>query len=68
MKSSTSPERRVLLLSRVFIWGQIVGFLWYTISVVAASLTEGRGIPYMEPSHYEEVPQNIVLKMKSDRI
>ncbi|OGK33979.1 translation elongation factor G [Candidatus Roizmanbacteria bacterium RIFCSPLOWO2_12_FULL_37_7b] len=32
------------------------------------SLTEGRGIPYMEPSHYEEVPQNIVLKMKSDRI
>lgn len=28
------------------------------------SLTEGRGIPYMEPSHYEEVPQNIVKAMQ----
>lgn len=27
------------------------------------SLTEGRGISYMEPSHYEEVPQNIVQVM-----
>jgi len=27
------------------------------------SLTEGRGIPYMEPSHYEEVPQNVVRSM-----
>ena len=27
------------------------------------SLTEGRGIPYMEPSHYEEVPQNVVKGM-----
>ncbi len=24
------------------------------------SLTEGRGVFYMEPSHYEEVPQNVV--------
>lgn len=23
------------------------------------SLTQGRAIPYMEPSHYEEVPQQI---------
>lgn len=28
------------------------------------SLTEGRGIPYMEPSHYEEVPQNVVKAMQ----
>ncbi len=28
------------------------------------SLTEGRGIPYMEPSHYEEVPQNVVRAMQ----
>jgi elongation factor G len=27
------------------------------------SLTEGRGIFYMEPSHYEEVPQNIIQSM-----
>ncbi len=30
---------------------------------ILRSLTEGRGIPYMEPSHYEEVPQNIVKEM-----
>ena len=31
------------------------------------SLTEGRGIPYVGPSHYEEVPGNIIEKMKSER-
>ncbi len=29
------------------------------------SLTEGRGVFYMEPSHYEEVPQNIVQDMQN---
>lgn len=29
------------------------------------SLTEGRGVFYMEPSHYEEVPQNIVQAMQN---
>ncbi len=28
------------------------------------SMTEGRGTTYMEPSHYEEVPQNIVASMQ----
>lgn len=32
------------------------------------SLTQGRGFFYMEPSHYEEVPQNIVQKMVADRV
>src|SRR3989344_6528817 len=32
------------------------------------SLTEGRGIPYMEPSHYEEVPRGLVQKMIADRV
>lgn len=32
------------------------------------SLTQGRGVFYMEPSHYEEVPKNIVEKMKSERM
>lgn len=27
------------------------------------SLTEGRGISYMEPSHYEEVPQNVLKNL-----
>lgn len=32
------------------------------------SLTQGRGIPYMEPAHYEEVPQSVVQKLQSERI
>jgi elongation factor G len=31
------------------------------------SLTEGRGIPYMEPSHYEEVPSNIVAALQNTK-
>ena len=27
---------------------------------ILRSLTEGRGVSYMEPSHYEEVPKNII--------
>jgi elongation factor G len=29
------------------------------------SMSQGRAIPYVEPSHYEEVPQNIVQQMLS---
>jgi len=32
-------------------------------ATILRSLTEGRGIFYMEPSHYEEVPRNIVKEM-----
>ncbi|MCL4363972.1 elongation factor G [Patescibacteria group bacterium] len=32
-------------------------------ATILRSLTEGRGIFYMEPSHYEEVPQNLVKAM-----
>lgn len=32
-------------------------------ATILRSLTEGRGIFYMEPSHYEEVPQNIIQSM-----
>ncbi len=31
------------------------------------SLTQGRGFFYMEPSHYEEVPQAIIAKLQSER-
>lgn len=32
------------------------------------SLTQGRGIPYMEPAHYEEVPANVVAKLQSAQV
>ncbi|PIP14726.1 elongation factor G [Candidatus Roizmanbacteria bacterium CG22_combo_CG10-13_8_21_14_all_35_9] len=32
-------------------------------ATILRSLTEGRGIFYMEPSHYEEVPRNIIQTM-----
>jgi len=32
-------------------------------ATVIRSLTEGRGFFYMEPSHYEEVPKNIIKEM-----
>ncbi|MEI6532961.1 MAG: elongation factor G [Candidatus Roizmanbacteria bacterium] len=31
---------------------------------ILRSLTEGRGISYMEPSHYEEVPQNVLKNLQ----
>lgn len=34
---------------------------------VLRSLTEGRGIPYLEPSHYEEVPQNVVRALADNK-
>ncbi|OGK41949.1 translation elongation factor G [Candidatus Roizmanbacteria bacterium RIFCSPLOWO2_01_FULL_35_13] len=34
-------------------------------ATVIRSLTEGRGFFYMEPSHYEEVPRNIIQSMIS---
>lgn len=34
-------------------------------ATVLRSLTEGRGVFYMEPSHYEEVPKNIIATMQS---
>ncbi len=42
--------------------GELSGYV-----TVLRSLTEGRGIPYMEPSHYEEVPQNVVKSMAESR-
>lgn len=32
------------------------------------SLTQGRGIPYIEPAHYEEVPKNVVQKLQSAQV
>ncbi len=35
---------------------------------ILRSLTEGRGISYLEPSHYEEVPQNILKGLLEKKI
>jgi elongation factor G len=32
-------------------------------ATIIRSLTEGRGVFYMEPSHYDEVPRNIIAEM-----
>lgn len=32
-------------------------------ATIIRSLTEGRGVFYMEPSHYEEVPKNVIAEM-----
>jgi len=34
-------------------------------ATVLRSLTEGRGVFYMEPSHYEEVPKNVIAGMQT---
>ncbi|PIZ66307.1 elongation factor G [Candidatus Roizmanbacteria bacterium CG_4_9_14_0_2_um_filter_39_13] len=34
-------------------------------ATVLRSLTEGRGVFYMEPSHYEQVPKNIIASMQT---
>ena len=36
-------------------------------ATIIRSLTEGRGFFYMEPSHYEEVPNNIVKSMTEQK-
>ena len=37
-------------------------------ATILRSLTEGRGFFYMEPSHYEEVPKNIIAVMTDKKI
>ena len=37
-------------------------------ATILRSLTEGRGIFYMEPSHYEEVPKNISKAMAENKV
>lgn len=36
-------------------------------ATILRSLTEGRGFFYMEPSHYDEVPKNIIDKMLAEK-
>ncbi len=55
---STDKRGRATIIKAYAPLAELSGYV-----TVLRSLTEGRGIPYMEPSHYEEVPQNIVKNM-----
>lgn len=56
--SSTDKRGKAVVLKAFSPLAELSGYV-----TILRSLTEGRGIPYMEPSHYEEVPQNIVKNM-----
>ncbi len=56
--SSTEKRGKAVVLKAYSPLAELSGYV-----TILRSLTEGRGIPYMEPSHYEEVPQNIVKGM-----
>ncbi|MFZ6035241.1 MAG: elongation factor G [Patescibacteria group bacterium] len=54
----TEKRSRAVVLKAVVPLAEMSGY-----ATQIRSLTEGRGIFYMEPSHYEEVPQNIARAM-----
>ena len=56
--NSTDKRGKAIILKAYAPLAELSGYV-----TVLRSLTEGRGIPYMEPSHYEEVPQNVVKNM-----
>jgi len=55
----TEKRNRVTIIKAYAPLAELSGY-----ATVLRSLTEGRGVFYMEPSHYEEVPKNIVASMK----
>lgn len=54
----TEKRARAVIIKGMVPLAEMSGY-----ATVLRSLTEGRGIFYMEPSHYEEVPQNLVRAM-----
>ncbi len=54
----TEKKSRAVIIKATVPLAEMSGY-----ATVLRSLTEGRGIFYMEPSHYEEVPQNIIASM-----
>jgi elongation factor G len=57
----TETKNKVVVVKAYVPLAELSGY-----ATALRSLTEGRGIPYMEPSHYEEVPQNIVSQLQSE--
>lgn len=56
----TERRNKVTVITAYVPLAELSGYV-----TIVRSLTEGRGVPYMEPSHYEEVPGNIVASMQS---
>ncbi|MGB9883245.1 MAG: elongation factor G [Microgenomates group bacterium] len=54
----TEKKARAVIIKATVPLAEMSGY-----ATILRSLTEGRGIFYMEPSHYEEVPQNIIASM-----
>lgn len=54
----TEKKSRAVVIKATVPLAEMSGY-----ATILRSLTEGRGIFYMEPSHYEEVPQNIINSM-----
>lgn len=54
----TEKKSRAVIIKATVPLAEMSGY-----ATILRSLTEGRGIFYMEPSHYEEVPQNIIASM-----
>ncbi|MCX7881111.1 MAG: elongation factor G [Patescibacteria group bacterium] len=55
---STEKRTKVVVIKSYAPLAELSGY-----ATTLRSLTEGRGFFYMEPSHYEEVPQNIINQM-----
>jgi len=55
---ATEKRTKVVVIKAYAPLAELSGY-----ATVLRSLTEGRGFFYMEPSHYEEVPQNIIQSM-----
>lgn len=58
---STENRNKVTIIKAYAPLAELSGY-----ATVLRSLTEGRGVFYMEPSHYEEVPKNIIISMQSN--
>lgn len=57
--NSTEKKHRAVVVKAYAPLAELSGYV-----TNLRSLTEGRGIFYMEPSHYEEVPANVVAQLK----
>ncbi len=60
--SGTDKKGRTALIKSHAPLAELSGY-----ATTLRSLTEGRGFFYMEPSHYEEVPRNIINAMKEGK-
>ncbi len=56
----TEKRNRVTVIKAYAPLAELSGY-----ATVLRSLTEGRGVFYMEPSHYEEVPKNLIASMQN---